>query len=78
MCGPAGFGSALRFIATKMSARDTTRSVPRKSHLDFTPACSYSRSMEVNRSGTDGTTAPTVISQAMQPKHSWDRAKTWS
>ena len=55
MCGPAGFGSALRFIATKMSARDTTRSVPRKSHLDFTPACSYSRSMEVNRSGTDGT-----------------------
>ena len=75
MCGPAGFGSALRFIATKMSARDTTRSVPRKSHLDFTPACSYSRSMEVNRSVP---TAPTIISQAMQPKHSWDRAKTWS
>jgi heat-inducible transcriptional repressor len=29
--------------------------IPRNSRLDFTPACSYSRSMEVNRSGNDVT-----------------------
>ncbi len=53
MCGPAAFGSGRDFIAAKMTSRDTTRSLPRKSRLDFAPACSYSRSMEVNRPMND-------------------------
>ena len=38
-----------------MNSPHTSRTIPRNLRLDFAPACSYSRNMEVNRSGNDGT-----------------------